>query len=71
MTGDAATIWRSPIPFSGLSARSAGVPGALDAELNPESGLVAIPDELDSIDAAPLLCAGLTTPTTKTRSRSA
>jgi propanol-preferring alcohol dehydrogenase len=26
-----------------------------------ESGLVAIPDELDSVDAAPLLCAGLTT----------
>ncbi|MHB8689852.1 MAG: alcohol dehydrogenase [Solirubrobacteraceae bacterium] len=26
-----------------------------------ESGLVAIPDELDSVEAAPLLCAGLTT----------
>jgi len=26
-----------------------------------ESGLVAIPDELDSLEAAPLLCAGLTT----------
>jgi D-arabinose 1-dehydrogenase-like Zn-dependent alcohol dehydrogenase len=26
-----------------------------------ESGLVAIPDELDAVDAAPLLCAGLTT----------
>jgi propanol-preferring alcohol dehydrogenase len=35
--------------------------GYAEALVVRESGLVAIPDELDSVEAAPLLCAGLTT----------
>lgn len=35
--------------------------GYAESMITPASGLVAVPDELDSADAAPLLCAGLTT----------
>ena len=35
--------------------------GYAEAMLAKASGLVSIPDELDSVDAAPLLCAGITT----------
>lgn len=35
--------------------------GYAEVLVAPASGLVAIPDELDAVEAAPLLCAGLTT----------
>ena len=44
-------------PFTGVHADG----GYAEVLIARESGLVAIPDELDSLEAAPLLCAGLTT----------
>ena len=35
--------------------------GYAEVMIAKESGLVVVPDELDSVEAAPLLCAGLTT----------
>jgi propanol-preferring alcohol dehydrogenase len=44
-------------PFTGWHADG----GFAEVMIARESGLVAIPDELDAVEAAPLLCAGLTT----------
>jgi propanol-preferring alcohol dehydrogenase len=44
-------------PYTGIHADG----GYAEVLIARESGLVAIPDELDSLEAAPLLCAGLTT----------
>jgi propanol-preferring alcohol dehydrogenase len=44
-------------PYTGIHADG----GYAEVLIARASGLVAIPDELDSLEAAPLLCAGLTT----------
>jgi propanol-preferring alcohol dehydrogenase len=44
-------------PYTGIHSDG----GYAEVLIARESGLVAIPDELDSLEAAPLLCAGLTT----------
>jgi propanol-preferring alcohol dehydrogenase len=44
-------------PYTGIHADG----GYAEVLIARESGLVAIPDELDSLEAPPLLCAGLTT----------